>query len=102
MQIKEIITFFINEATETLEVSFRMESDSEDEVREDFIDLNESKNFGYNFKKNSNHLNDVLEEEEDDFFDDLEDDDIENQEIFSFLSEYYLIYPDKLPKAELF
>ena len=29
-------------------------------------------------------------------------DEIENQEIFSFLSEYYLIYPDKLPRAELF
>jgi hypothetical protein len=101
MQIKEVINFFINESTETLEVSFRIESDSEDEIREDFIDLNEAKNFGYQFKKNLSHLNDVLEEE-DDIFDDIENEEIENQEIFSFLSEYYLIYPDKLPRAELF
>lgn len=101
MQIKEVINFFINESTETLEVSFRIESDSEDEIREDFIDLNEAKNFGYQFKKNLSHLNDVLEEE-DDIFDDIENEEIENQEIFSFLGEYYLIYPDKLPRAELF
>lgn len=102
MQLKEVISFFINESTSNLEVSFRIESDSDDEIREDFIDLTEAENFGYTFKKNFGLLNDVLEEEED-LFDDFEDNqEIEHQEVFSFLSEYYLIYPEKLPRAELF
>jgi hypothetical protein len=101
MQIKEVLSFFINEGSETLEVSFRIESDSEDEIREDFIDIKEAENFGYTFKKNISHFNDVLEEEED-LFVDFDEQEIENQEVLSFLSEYYLIYPDKLPRAELF
>ena len=41
MNIKEIITFYVNDASDTLEVSFRLENDAEDEFREDFIELSE-------------------------------------------------------------
>ena len=68
MQIKEVITFYINETSRTFEVSFRLLSDSEDEAREDFIELDEAKKFGYDF---SNSKDDKLfeSEYEDDFSD---------------------------------
>ena len=74
MEIKELVSFFINESSETLEIS---------------------------------PLRDLFEEdEEDDGFESLFDDDFEDpldeDEIMSFLNEYYLIYPNKLPTAEFF
>jgi hypothetical protein len=105
MQIKEIISFYVNEASSTLEVSFKLESDQEDEVREDFIELCEVEKFGYNFKRSQN---DSFENEEFDenLFDDLsfetEKDDVSFSDVQSFISEYYLIFPEKLPSAQLF
>jgi hypothetical protein len=107
MEIKELVSFYINEVSETLDVSFRLIDDSEDEIREDQINLTEVGVFGYNFRKN---LNLGLFDDEDEDFDDFDDfDDFElheefedDYEIISFLNEYYLIYPDKLPNVELF
>ncbi len=105
MQIKEVITFYINETSRTLEVSFRLLSDSEDEAREDFIELDEAKKFGYDF---SNSKDDKLfeSEYEDDFSDSSifedEPEEVDFTEVENFLSEYYLIYPDKLPNPLIF
>lgn len=99
-----LITFYLNEAAQTLDVTFRLESDQDDEIREDFIDLQEASKFGYNFKTNlNNSFQDLFEEEELDesYFEDDENE-LNSVEITSFLSEYYLIYIDKLPNAELF
>jgi hypothetical protein len=35
-------------------------------------------------------------------FDDFEEEELDEDEIVSFLNEYYLIYPKKLPEAQLF
>ncbi len=105
MQIKEVITFYINETSRTLEVSFRLLSDSEDEAREDFIELDEAKKFGYDF---SNSKDDKLfeSEYEDDFSDSSifedESEEVDFTEVENFLSEYYLIYPGKLPNPLIF
>ncbi len=105
MQIKEVITFYINETSRTLEVSFRLLSDSEDEAREDFIELDEAKKFGYDF---SNSKDDKLfeSEYEDDFSDSSifedESEEVDFTEVENFLGEYYLIYPDKLPNPLIF
>lgn len=101
MEIKELVSFYINEVSETLDVSFRMTGDSDDEIREDQINLTEVDVFGYNFRKKNNL---GLFDDEDDEFDDFElDEDFEDDyEIISFLNEYYLIYPDKLPDVSLF
>ena len=105
MQIKEVITFYINETSRTLEVSFRLLFDSEDEAREDFIELDEAKKFGYDF---SNSKDDKLfeSEYEDDFSDSSifedESEEVDFTEVENFLSEYYLIYPDKLPNPLIF
>jgi len=45
MEIKELVSYYINETTQTLDVTFRLTNDSEDEIRTDQIELNEIKTF---------------------------------------------------------
>lgn len=108
MEIKELVSFFINESSETLEITFRLTIDSEDEIRTDQIQISETQSFGYNFEDfKISPLRDLFEEDEDDdgfegLFNDDFGDPLDEDEIMSFLNEYYLIYPDKLPTAEFF
>jgi hypothetical protein len=101
MEIKELVSFYINETSQTLDVTFRIYSDNEDEIRTDQIDLEESKTFGYVLTQNKSD-NFYEEDEDEDYFDELFDDDFEDEEIISFLNEYYLIYPKRLPDTQLF
>jgi hypothetical protein len=41
MEIKELESFYINETSQTLDVTFRILSDNDDEIRTDQIDLSE-------------------------------------------------------------
>ena len=102
MEIVEIITFHLNNLEEVLEVSFRTNSDSEDVIREAKIPFVDISDFGYNFHDENSF--ELLEEEDDDYFDEFEDDDlfVDENEVISFLNEYYVLFIDKLPKAELF
>ena len=102
MEIKELESFYINETSQTLDVTFRTLSDNDDEIRTDQIDLSETKTFGYNFLKND--TDDLWEEEDDeDYFDTYgEEFDMDEEEIISFLNEYYLIYPTRLPDSQLY
>jgi hypothetical protein len=102
MEIKELESFYINETSQTLEVTFRIHSDNEDEIRTDQIDLEESKTFGYILTQNKSDNFYEEEEEEEDYFDEFFDEDFEEEEIISFLNEYYLIYPKRLPDTQLF
>jgi hypothetical protein len=102
MEIKELESFYINETSQTLEVTFRIHSDNEDEIRTDQIDLEESKTFGYILTQNKSDNFYEEEEEEEDYFDEFLDEDFEEEEIISFLNEYYLIYPKRLPNTQLF
>ena len=49
MQIKDLVSFYVNESSHTLDVTFRIDSDLDDEVRTDQIGFDEIKSFGYNF-----------------------------------------------------
>ena len=102
MEIKELESFYVNEASQTLDVTFRILSDSDDEIRTDQITLEEVRTFGYNINEKVDDFYD--EEDEDDMylFGDIDDEDLDEQEVISFLNEYYLIYPDNLPDAELY
>ena len=102
MEIKELVSFYINETSQTLDVTFRIHSDNEDEIRTDQIDLEESKTFGYVLTQNKSDNFYEEEEEEEDYFDEFFDEDFEEEEIISFLNEYYLIYPKRLPNTQLF
>jgi len=103
MEIKELISYYLNDSSKTLEVTFRTTLDGEDEIREDKINFNEITDFGYDFVSDmTGNYRDLLDEDYED--DDYEDDEIfvDDHEITSFLNEYYLIYPTKLPNSELF
>jgi hypothetical protein len=101
MEIKELESFYINEASQTLDVTFRILSDNEDEIRTDQIDLTESKTFGYDLTNQPS--SDFFDDEEyEDIFDDDDETELDEEEIISFLNEYYLIYPDKLPNTQLY
>jgi hypothetical protein len=100
MEILEIVNYYLYEDTKRLEVSFRLTSDTEDEIRNDILNLDEAEEFGYELVKDTLSFFDVSDEEEDD--DDFEDfDTIDEDVLQNFLNEYYVVYPDKLPKSEL-
>lgn len=93
MEIIEIISYHINHTDDTIIVEFRTTEDSNFEYRTDTVDMKEADDFGFNLV---NEDFDFFDEEDDD----LELDDINEDELFSFLNEYYMIYPDRLPKKD--
>lgn len=105
MEIREIVSYYVNNATETLEVSFRTLDDEDNQLRNDEIPIVEITAFGYDIIKSDSEFLDDFEEEDDDFFESFLSDNldyIDHQELLAFLNEYYTIYQDKLPKSELF
>lgn len=97
MEIQELIFFYLHENTATIEVQFRLNVDSEDEMRTDFINLNEASDFGYELIMEDY---DLEEDEEDEFYW-LDSPSIDEDNLLSFLNEYYIVNSDKLPKPEL-
>lgn len=97
MEIQELIFFYLHENINTVEVHFRLNIDSEEEMRTDFISLNESSDFGYEIIMEDYNSQD---EEDDDEFYWLESPSIDEDNLLIFLNEYYVINPDKLPKPE--
>lgn len=102
MELQELVYFYILEESRTIEVSFRLTTDGEDEVRTDFIELSEAEDFGYNIiTEDLEFMGDYMDDD-DDYVDDWSDiTSIDEESLISFLNEYYVINPDKLPKAEL-
>lgn len=101
MEIIEIVTFHLNHYEEVLEVSFRTNLDSEELIREAKIPYTDISDFGYKFH---NEIDEDFLNEEEDFYDEFEDDDlfVDENEILSFLNEYYVLFIDKLPKTDSF
>ena len=103
MEIREIISFYVNTANEVLEVDFRLIEDDDSHVRTDEIELSELQDFG--LKINHEHLDmmDDITEDYDDLYDDEEPiEELDRDELLSFLTEYYTVNPDKLPEDSLF
>jgi hypothetical protein len=98
MEIIELISYYIHEQTKMIEVSFRTNIDTEEEFRNDIISIKEAKDYGYE-----------LIQDDFDFFtdEDLDDEDlddfltIDEDNLISYLNEYYTVNPGKLPKKEL-
>jgi hypothetical protein len=100
MEISEIISYYIHENTRSLEVSFKLSTDSEDEVRNDIISLDEAEDFGYKLIQEDLDLFNDEDGEEYDIFDDFET--IDEEILLMYLNEYYIVNPSRLPKSELF
>lgn len=101
MELQELIFFYLHENTNTIEVQFRLSIDSDEEIRTDLIDLNEASDFGYELLMEDYNLQDADEEEEEGEFYWLESPTVDEDNLISFLNEFYVINPDKVPKPEL-
>ena len=99
MEIRELVSYYLYEDTKRIEVEFRLSLDSEDEVRNDSINLEEAEDFGYNLIENNNDFFQFDDEDGDEDFDDFVD--VDEDSLISFLNEYYIVNPDKLPKTEM-
>ena len=96
MEVAEIISHHIDKIQNIIIVEFKLFGDDDDIVREDFIEYSFFEEFG--FDNNNADLDFLIEEDE------WEDDDVDyitNEEsLISFLNEYYVVYPKKLPKTQ--
>jgi hypothetical protein len=100
MEIKEIVSYFLNEDTDILDVSFRTIEDPDDVVRVDKIDFTIIEEYGFELITDTfDFFND--EDNEDDSYE-PEKIELDEDELIMFLNEYYMINPDELPKSELF
>ena len=100
MELQELIFFYLHENTNTIEVQFRLSIDSDEEIRTDLIDLNEANDFGYELLMEDYDLQEADEEEEGEFYW-LESPTVDEDNLISFLNEFYIINPHKVPKPEL-
>lgn len=99
MEVCEIITHHIDKTQNLINVEFRLMGDDDDVVREDTIEYSFFEEFGYDETKDFNIFDTISEEVdewEDDNFDYLTNED----DLISFLNEYYIVYPKKLPKQQ--
>ena len=99
MEIKEIVSYFLNEDSNILEVSFRTIEDDEDVLRTDSIDYLLTEEYGFVLESDDFGFYDD-EFEEDDLFEEKTTIELDEDELVSFLNEYYTINPDSLPKTE--
>jgi hypothetical protein len=95
MEILEIISY--NQTEKITEVVFRLVNDEEDMVRTDVIENTFFDEFGFDYLSPITNflLEDEGEDPDDDFWDYIDEDDLK-----SFLNEFYIVYPEKLPLPE--
>lgn len=98
MEIRNIVSYFFIAEKNIIEVLFRTIEDSDDVVRIDQIEYPTTIEYGFE-----------LIAEKFDFYDDkdlddfeIEDVELDEDELITFLNEYYLINPNLLPKPQLY
>jgi hypothetical protein len=102
MEVREIIETTIKEPI--IEVKFRLDTDSDEVMRTVEFQLGEIEEYGYNVLTEDFDLFDIDDDWEDENFDYIDDEDelnIDEEELISFMNEYFLIN-DHVPPAELF
>ena len=99
MEVVGIISHYIDKTQNLINVEFRLLEDDDDMIREDIIEYSYFEEFGFDNSKDFNIFDEILDEEDEWGSDDY--DYIENEDsIITFLNEYYVVYPKKLPKPE--
>ena len=100
MEIKEIVSYFLNSDSNILEVSFRTIDDEEDVLRTDNINYSIVLEYGFELETESfNFFSEYFEEE---LIVEEEKIELDEDELISFLNEYYTINQDSIPKSELY
>lgn len=103
MEIKEIISYYLNGETNMIEVSFRTIDDEEDVLRNDTIDYSIVEEYGFDLVTESFDF--FGEDDDDDFEPNIYEEEkieLDEDELIIFLNEYYLINPQQLPKNEFY
>jgi hypothetical protein len=99
MEIKEIINHYLDLEKNILDVTFKTIEDDEDESRTDRIDYLLVLEYGYDIViETLDFFNDT---DDDDEYEINEDVEIDDEELISFLNEYYTVNPNSLPKKEI-
>jgi hypothetical protein len=101
MEIKEIISYYLNGDTNIIEVSFRTIEDEEDVLRNDTIDYTIVEEYGFDLVTESFEFFDDDDDFEGGIFEE-ETIELDEDELIVFLNEYYLINPSQLPKSEFY
>jgi hypothetical protein len=100
MEIKEILSYFLNSDSNILEVSFRTIEDEDDVLRNDNINYSIVSEYGFELETETFDF--FGEEFDEELGDDEEKIELDEDELISFLNEYYTINQDSIPKAELY
>ena len=99
MEIKEIVSYFLNPTSNILEVTFRTIDDEDDSIRTDNIDYSIVEEYGFSVETEY----DITEEmDEDELWEKNYIVELDEEELTSFLNEYYEVNPKSLPKSELY
>jgi hypothetical protein len=100
MEIKEILSYFLNSDSNILEVSFRTIEDEDDVLRNDNINYSIVSEYGFELETETFDF--FGEEFDEELGDDNEKIELDEDELISFLNEYYTINENSIPKAELY
>ena len=93
------MSYYLNSNSNILEVSFRTIDDTEEVLRTANIDYSIVKDYGFELET---EMFDFFEDEpEEDIIEDIKIE-LDEDELISFLNEYYDINPKSLPKPELY
>jgi len=100
MEIKEIVSYFLNSDSNILEVSFRTIDDEEDVLRTDNINYSIVSEYGFELETES--FNFFSEDFEEDLIVEENKIELDEDELITFLNEYYTINQESLPKSEFY
>lgn len=101
MEVVEVISQYIDKIQNLIIVEFKMLGDDDDSIREDFIEYSFFEEFGFDNSKNFDIFESILEDDDEEWDEDEDVDYINDEDnLISFLNEYYVVYPKKIPKAE--
>ena len=104
MEIVEVLSHYIDKNQNIINIEFKLMGDDDDTVREDIIESSFFEEFGYDNKKSYEMFESFLNEDDnvDEWDDDEDIDYVDNDDVLiSFLNEYYIVYPKKLPKGQI-
>ena len=86
MEIKEIVSYFLNAESNILEVSFRTIDDEDDVLRTDNIDYSVTEEYGFVLESDTFGFYDSEFEDEEDLFEEESKIELDEDELISFLN----------------
>lgn len=96
MEILEVVSY--HQTEKITEVTFRLINDESDMIRTDIIENTFFDEFGYEYLS---PVADFLFDDDNEFGDSFDGPEyVDEDDLTSFLNEYYIVYPEKLPQPE--